>query len=138
MKFGLKSPMPTEADEAECLLRWAYLQRWSGQRLSDLLIMIPNGALLGGDARQRAMTMARFKRMGFRTGVSDYLVPIQRPPYPGLFLELKRRKGGVISDDQEEFMAQMSGLGWKTAICFGWEESRDVIVDYLKIKGSVT
>lgn len=128
----LKAPLPTEDDEQECLIQWARVQRYKRWRLSELLIMIPNGAYLGGDPRQRAITMARLKRMGFRNGVFDLLLPIPRPPYPGLFVEMKRRQLSVVSLEQSQFQMDMLDLGWATAICKGWEEGRAAIVEYLK------
>lgn len=127
----LKAIIPIEDDEAKWLCQWARVQRWKQWRLSDLLIMIPNGAVLAGDARQRAMQMAKMKRMGFRKGVADYILPIPRGKYPGLFLELKRRSGGIVSDEQALFKLDMDVLGWATAICKGWEEAKDKINQYL-------
>lgn len=127
----LKQIIPTEDDEAQWLIQWAHTQRYNGRKLSDLLIMIPNGAYLGGDARQRAITMAKLKRTGFRAGVFDYLLPIPRGSYPGLWLELKRRKGGVVSEEQLAFAAEMRALGWSIKVREGWEEAMDAINEYL-------
>jgi len=127
----LKVLIPTEDDEAQCLMQWALTQRWQHFHLSRLLIMIPNGAYLGGDSRQRAITMCKLKRTGFRNGVFDYLLPIPRPPYPGLFLELKRRRGWVVSEEQVAFKLDMDALGWATVICKGWEEAKAAITHYL-------
>jgi hypothetical protein len=127
----LKAIIPTENDECRYLLRWARLQTFSGWRISDLLVMIPNGAVLAGDARQRGMQMGKMKRAGFRTGVSDYFLAAPRGPYGGLWLEMKRRVRGVVSTDQESFQADMRGIGYATAIVKGWEEAKDKINQYL-------
>jgi hypothetical protein len=129
--FKLKAPLPTEGDECAALLQWASITRYQQWRLSQLLIMIPNGTKLFGTPKERAMQMARMKRLGFRSGVFDYLLPIPRAPYPGLWLELKRRQLGVVSDEQGLFKLDMEVLGWKTAIAKGWEEAKDAINDYL-------
>ena len=129
--FRLKHLIPSEDSEAQCLIQWARVQRYQQWRLSDLLLMIPNGAYLGGDVRQRAITMAKMKRTGFRSGVFDYLLPVPRPPYPGLWIELKRRQLGIVSDSQGLFKLDMEVLGWKTAIAKGWEEAKDAINLYL-------
>ena len=123
----LKQVVPIESDEARWLIQWAATQRWGDRRLSDLLIMIPNGAVLAGDAKQRAMQMAKMKRTGFRPGVFDYLLPIPRDGAPGLWVELKRRNGGIVSDEQGLFKLDMEVLGWATAICKGWDEAKDAI-----------
>jgi hypothetical protein len=130
--FKLQEQIPTEGDEAECLMQWAQMRRHLGRKVSDYLIMIPNGAVLAGDARERAIAMARMKRQGFRPGVFDYILAIPVEPYPGLWIELKRQKLGVVSDEQKRFELAMSVMGWATAIAKGWDEARAVIEKYLK------
>jgi hypothetical protein len=130
--FKLKHLIPSEDMEAQCLIQWARVQRYQDKRLSDLLIMIPNGAYLGSDPKQRAITMARMKRCGFRSGVFDYLLAIPRGTYPGLWIELKRRQLGIVSEEQGLFKLDMESLGWKTAIAKGWEEAKEQIETYLQ------
>lgn len=130
--FRLEANLPTEGDEAVCLIQWAQIHRYLGRRLSDYLIMIPNGAVLAGDERQRAIAMARMKRQGFRPGVFDYILAIPVEPYPGLWIELKRQKLGVVSDEQKKFLVSMEAMGWATAIAKGWDEARAVILRYLE------
>ena len=131
--FKLKAPLPTEDDEATCLIQWARWQKWKGKRLSDLLVMIPNGAYLGGDVKQRAITKSKLKRMGFRNGVFDYILPVPRGTAPGLWLELKRRQLGIVSPAQAVFKLDMEQLGWVCAICEGWEAAKDEINLYLGV-----
>ena len=131
--FTLKAPLPTEQQECELLFQWAHVTKFQGTRLSELLIMIPNGAYLGADARQRAITMAKLKRSGFKAGVFDYLLPIPSRPLlsPGLWVEMKRQKLGVVSDDQLKFMTLMQRLGWMTTICKGFDHAQQSITKYL-------
>jgi hypothetical protein len=133
--FKLKHLIPSEDSEAQCLIQWARVMRYEDRRLSDLLIMIPNGAYLGSDPKQRAITMARMKRTGFRPGVFDYLLAIPRVrgnrAVAGLWIELKRRHLGVVSEEQNTFRLDMEALGWATAICKGWEEAKAAITEYL-------
>lgn len=130
--FALKELLPTEGDEACSLMQWAATQRYKGRRLTDYLIMIPNGAVLAGDARQRAIAMNRMKSQGFKAGVFDYILALPVAPYPGLWLELKRQKLGVVSEAQGLFKLHMEVVGWATAICKGWEEAKNAINDYLQ------
>ena len=133
-ELKLKQVVPTEDDEAQWLMQWAHTQRWQHLSLARVLIMIPNGAYLGGDARQRAITMCKLKRTGFRPGVFDYILPIPQGVFPGLFLELKRRRGWVVSDEQVSFKVDMESLGWCCVIAKGWEEAKNAINVYLGIK----
>lgn len=127
----LKAPLPTEDDECRFLLQWARLQTWSGWRISDLLVMIPNGAVLAGDARRRGMQMGKMKRTGFRVGVSDYFLAAPRGPYGGLWLEMKRRELSITSAEQKAFQEDMRGVGYAAAIVKGWEAAKDAIEHYL-------
>jgi hypothetical protein len=129
--FKLKHLIPSEDSEAQCLIQWARVVRYEDRRLSDLLIMIPNGAYLGHDPKQRAITMARMKRCGFKSGASDYLLTIARGGYHGLFLELKRRSLSVTSTEQTEFQSLVQAMGYAAVIAKGWEEAKDAINEYL-------
>lgn len=131
--FALKAPLPTEDDECQNLIRWAKWQKWRGKRLSDLLLLIPNGAYLGVDPKQRAITMAKLKRTGLRPGVFDYLLAIPRGSAHGLFLELKRRQLGVVSLEQSQFQMDMIDMGYATAIAKGWEQAVIEINQYLGV-----
>lgn len=127
----LKQRVPTESDEQQWLFQWANTQKHGGLRLSDLLIMIPNGAVLAGDARMRAMQMAKMKRIGFKVGVSDLFLAVPTPHYAGLWLEMKRTELSVTSTEQLDFQAKMRAVGYATAIAKGWIEAKEAIEAYL-------
>lgn len=137
-----QSSQPREHAEAAALISWCHRASWRGVMLADLLIMIPNGAYLGGVRRGMA-TAARLRREGFRSGVSDYMLPV--PVYPqgsvtpfhGLWLELKR-VGAVPSDvspEQRVFMADMLALGYHARTAKGAEAAQKEISDYLYCSG---
>lgn len=129
--FKLKHLIPTEDWECQSLVQWAQHRKHNGCRLSDYLVMIPNRVKLVGDIRQRAITMATWKRCGFKVGASDYFLGIPTPKHPGLWLEMKRTELSVTSEEQIEFQSRMRAVGYATAICKGWEEARVAIIDYL-------
>ncbi len=129
--FKLKALIPTEGDECQNLLQWAAVTKHQGRRLSDLLIMIPNGAVLAGDAKHRAMQMNRMKKLGFRVGVSDYFLPVAAGAYHGLWLEMKRTTRGVLSDAQLDFHADMRTQGYATCVSVGWEQATQALKRYL-------
>ena len=130
--FKLKALIPTESDECANLLQWAAVTKHQGRRLSELLIMIPNGAVLAGDAKHRAMQMNRMKKLGFRPGVSDYFLPVPVGVHHGLWLEMKRTSRGILSDAQLEFHAAMRTQGYATAVSVGFEQAINAIKRYLK------
>ena len=128
--------LPTEEEECAWLFNWAALTRWRGRPVSKVLVHIPNGAYLGADPKTRAITMGKLKSMGLQPGVFDYIVPVpvmaQGRIVPGLWLEMKRTKGGAVSDDQKEFRDSMQALGWRCEIAKGWIEAAKIIDDHLK------
>ena len=76
--------------------------------------MVPNGAVLAGDARQRAIQMAKMKRMGFKNGVSDCFLAVPKGGFAGLWIEMKRRQLGVVREGQSIFLIvwPMSAMTW--------------------------
>jgi hypothetical protein len=129
--FKLRAPIPTEADECANLLQWASVTRHKGQRLSDLLVMIPNKVKLTGDARERAIAMNAWKREGFKAGASDYFLAVPTAQHGGLWLEMKRTQGAVTSAEQVTFQMRMREAGYSCALAKGFEQARAAIMEYL-------
>lgn len=72
-------------------------------------------------------TARRFKAMGVLPGVSDYQITRPSNGYPGLFLEIKKEKGGHVEDVQKEFLKEQRLNGYMGIITFGYDESKMVI-----------
>lgn len=49
----------------------------------------------------------------------------------GLYIELKRQRGGRTSDHQSEWLDALSAQGYKAALCYGWEQAAGTIIEYL-------
>ena len=119
------SRWPSEAQEQEALFRWAAYERMTHPELS-LLYHIPNGG--ARDAR----TGARLKAQGVRPGVPDICLPVPRGNYAALYIELKRRDGGRVSEDQRAWIDALNRAGNRAVICRGWDEARKAVEDYLR------
>ena len=91
------SPVPSESTEQTRLFQWARMQqgRWPELRL---LYHIPNG---GSRHRLEAIHM---KQQGVRAGVPDLCLPVARAGCHGLYVEMKRLKGGRVSPEQLAWM----------------------------------
>lgn len=77
---------------------------------------VPNGG------KRNKREARRLKEEGVREGVSDLCIltpPPASPGAPGAFLEMKRERGGVLSDEQRAFQAVAESLGWATAVAEG-------------------
>ena len=77
---------------------------------------------------------ARLKAAGVKSGVPDICLPVPRAGYHGLYIELKRQKGGRISPEQTEWIDALIKQGYCAAVCRGWEAAREEILRYLTIK----
>ena len=116
---------PTEDIEQTQLFAWAHFARGKYPELA-LMYHIPNGG-----KRSKAEAV-RFKAQGVKAGVPDICLPVARGKYHGLYIELKRVKGGRVSTAQEEYISALRKQGYRVEVCFGMEQARDVIVEYLE------
>jgi hypothetical protein len=69
---------------------------------------------------------AKRKRLGVKKGVPDnfiYDAPPLIPTSRGAVIELKRERGGKVSDEQEMWIQELRGRGWEVAVCNGIDEA---------------
>ena len=120
--------IPTEEIEQAALFEWA---EWMKSEYPELALMyhIPNGG-----SRHKAEA-AKLKRQGVRPGVPDICLPVPRGRYHGLYIEMKRVEGGRVSKDQKLWLTALAGQGYKCYVCFGCEDAKKVIVEYLGMGG---
>lgn len=118
--------VPSEHAEQARLVAWAHDQQQRHPELA-LLFAIPNG-------EHRHWTVARrLKEQGVRPGVPDLFLPAPRSGWHGLFLELKRRDGGVVSDQQAGWHAGLLEQGYMVAVCRGAVDARNALIRYLEL-----
>lgn len=123
--MSMRMDCPEEEVEQTCLFRWAAYSLGAHPELK-LLHAIPNG---GKRSKSEA---ARMKAAGVKAGVPDMFLPVARGGSHGLYIELKRIKGGRVSAEQLAWMEELTREGYTCAVCHGWEEARKVIQTYLK------
>lgn len=117
--------IPTEDEEQAMLFRWAELAKGTAPELG-LLYAIPNGG-------KRPLSVAvRMKKTGTKAGVPDMFLPVARGGCHGLYIELKRQKGGRVSPEQTQWMDKLKRQGYRCAVCYGWLQARNEIIDYLR------
>lgn len=118
-------PVPTEEEEQIQLMRWAHIMRRNHPELM-MLHHIPNGGSRG------KVEAARFKAAGVKSGVPDLCLPVPRGKYHGLYIEMKRRKGGRVSEDQKAWIHALRKNGYRAEVCRGCTEAAQVIEAYLR------
>ena len=115
-----KNPTPTEHEEQVTLFTW-FRTRHAGM----LMYAIPNGGA------RSSITGARLRDEGVLAGVPDIFLPCPSGGKHGLYIEMKRQKGGRVSAPQKAVMQALRMQGYEVAVCHGWQEARGCIEKYL-------
>ena len=74
------------------------------------------------------------KKAGNVKGYPDVNLPVRRGKYSGLYVELKRVKGGRIEPEQQEWREHLISQGYQHHFCKGADAAWKVILEYLKGK----
>lgn len=116
--------IPTEAQEQTALFQWAAIMQG---RIPELACLhaIPNGG------SRNPIEAVHLKAQGVKAGIPDIFLPVPRGQHHGLYIEMKRRKGGRLSIEQSKMIGKLRGQGYRCEVCRGWEEARDVIEEYM-------
>lgn len=111
---AVKAPVALETAEQTAFIRW-----FAFQHRGVLIHSVPNGAHLAGSPRKRAAQMARLKAEGLVEGMPDLHIPEW-----DVWIEMKRTKGGRLSEEQERAIDHLRAVGDIVIIAFGWEDAR--------------
>ena len=132
----------SEDGEQAALFCWCAMNvEWYPQL--KWLHAIPNG----GD--RHVATAAKMVATGLRSGVWDIFLPlpieilwadlIDKVRYHGLYIEMKHQKhkthrNGGLTAEQVEFRDYAVSMGYYCAVCYSWEEARDILIQYIELK----
>jgi len=126
----------SEDSQQQALFAWAALNTETYPQLKNLFA-IPNGG------NRHIVEAIKFVGTGTRAGVPDMFLawPVKFKcsmvtKYHGLYIELKINKyriskNGGCSNKQLEWHERLRNSGYCVKICYGWEEARDSLLDYL-------
>lgn len=101
-------------------------ERWP--LLRDLLFAIPNGG------HRHKLVGLRMRAEGQKSGVPDICCAIPSGSFHGLWIEMKRRKGGSLSKNQKDIIAKLREQGYAVRVCKGADEAFSVLAAYLEGK----
>ena len=104
---------PPEEAEQVALVQWLRLHKIA-------FAHVPN------EGKHKVQYRAKQARLGVQPGVPDVLIFDQPPSCPknvGTAIELKRRKGGRVSENQTEWLEKLKNRGWAVAVCRGATEA---------------
>ena len=129
---------PEFAEQQAVLQWWSSYCRTKGLD-ERLLVSIPNGSVLAGDARARAIQMARLKATGLRVGFPDLMLclPMRLPHSPamlfaGMFVEMKKKGGKKPTPEQLSYHALLRDRGYNVICLYGAEEAIRAIKAYVE------
>lgn len=116
--------IPSEHEEQKALFDWAEVMAYKYPEL-NLMYHIPN------EGKRSFAQANRLKSEGMKSGVPDIFLPVARKGYHGLFLEMKRTKGGQVSDAQKAWISALREQGYFVAVGHGCTEASELILIYL-------
>jgi VRR-NUC domain len=116
--------IPSEGQEQAAVLAWAWthVDRLPGLAL---LYAVPNGARVSWSQAKK------LKAEGLKAGVPDLHLPVARMGYHGLWIEMKRIKGGRLSESQRWWRDALCREGHLVACCAGAEQAITKLATYL-------
>lgn len=72
--------------------------------------------------------LAKNKREGVRAGVLDLFIVLKQGQ---IWIEMKRKQGGTISPEQQEFADEINASGGKAFFAYGFEEAKAILNQFL-------
>ena len=115
--------LPTEHDEQKALIKWFDLQYPS---LRGRLAACPNGG------QRNVIVAAKLKAEGVRPGYPDLNLLVPRHGFAGLFIEMKRQKGGSLTPEQADWLEFLGAQGFMAVVCKGFDAARETVANYLQ------
>jgi len=117
--------------EQALFVKWASMQSNKHPELK-MLFAIPNGG------HRHVAVAKKLKEEGVKSGVPDLFLAVPTFGYLvdvgyGLFIEMKVGKN-KLTKNQEWWIGNLQGQGYRCEVCYSFEEARNVICDYLKIE----
>ena len=96
--------------------------QWFKRTYPEIRLMsIPNGG------HRHIAIAAKMKATGQSKGVPDIYIPALR-----LWIEMKKIKGGVTSQDQKDWIAYLQYIGDTAVVCKGFEAAKNFVLNFKK------
>ena len=113
--------MKSKSQSSEASHQYGFLI-WFHQKFPGVLIYhCPNGE------KRSIKTAVRLKKMGVVAGIPDLFIPAWN-----LYIEMKREKGGVVSEAQEKIMVYLQRVGYTCIIGYGATDASIKVLKFLE------
>lgn len=73
-------------------------------------------------------------KMGYSSGTPDIWILEPKGKYHGLIIELKKVKGGRISEEQIGWLEELNLRGYRACRCNGAGEALTVVTEYMSLR----
>lgn len=110
----MKAPVPSEKFEQLRLVSWLQAK---GLKFTHVV----------GNASSRRRG-AQNKAMGMSAGFPDLIIVVRAAV---LFVELKRQRGGRVSDEQAQWIFALHEAGAHARVCNGFEKAKAFVEEFL-------
>lgn len=114
--------MNSEHLEQKLVIQWFRIQY---PRVYKCLWAIPNGGV------RHIGTAIKLKKEGVLPGVPDLFLMIPKKNKHGMFIEMKA-KSGKLQQNQKDFIKLAQSMGYEAITCYGFEEAKQKITNYLQ------
>lgn len=116
---------PSEDAEQKVFFEWCAYHEHTYPGISRAF-HIPNGG------RRDPAEAANLKRLGVKAGVPDIFVPVACGKWHGMFIEMKRRKNGRLSEAQADWIQFLNGMGFYAVVACGAAEAVEFVRKYYR------
>lgn len=114
-----KAKMFIPTEEEDCIALVNYLEELKDWGQIKLFTHIPNSTFT-----KLWSVKVKNKRMGVRAGFPDYFILTNKKP---IIIEMKRIVGGIVSNEQNEWISELNNTGILTRVCYGLDEAMQFI-----------
>jgi VRR-NUC domain len=130
--YGTECPRPIKAPpkKRKRRINWEEMEQiklatWLTKE-NILFYAIPNGG------SRHPWEAVNLKRSGVRSGVPDLCIPIPMASkgLNSLYIELKRKDGGSVSENQKYWLSALNSLGHRAVVANGFDEAKKIVMDY--------
>ena len=118
------SKNPYEHSEQVRFVNWVKKQSLIDP-IYEMLFAIPNGG------KRSLRVGADLKLEGVKPGVPDLMFAVPKGGYHGLFIEMKRVKGGYLSKEQKEWRERLLRQGYEFKMARGCDAAIKILKEYL-------
>jgi len=120
-KLPKKNAVPYEDQEQLLAVKWL-------ARNDIPFYFIPNGG------KRNLLEAIKFKSLGVKAGIPDLCIPVAKQNFHGLYIELKRRKGGKVSKSQHYWLQQLVYQGYDCFVAMGADDLIAYVKNYMGIQ----